>query len=102
MKQNDKLNPLKKAVALVGKKHDLLILDAIHRNNKRIGFNQLLKEIPELNPRILSLRLKEMESNKLITKGLVLGAPVKTEYSLTPKAEDLVVIIEKLKQWAEK
>jgi DNA-binding HxlR family transcriptional regulator len=98
----EKINPLDKALKLVGKKHDLLILDSIYRNNKRSGFNQILKDIPSMNPRILSIRLKNFESNKLITKSLVLGTPVKTEYTLTPKAEELFEIIEKLKTWAEK
>jgi len=102
MKRNNDSEALQKAVELVGKKHDLLILDAIYQNNKRVGFNQILKFIPALNPRILSMRLKDMESNKLITKNLILSAPVKTEYALTPKAEELIDIIEKLKQWAQK
>lgn len=102
VKPIEKTNPLNKALDLVGKKYDLLILDSMMRRNKRSGFNQLLKEIPKANPRILSMRLKDMESNKLITKNLILGTPVKTEYALTPKAEELVEIIEKLKTWAEK
>ena len=98
----EKTNPLDKAVLLVGKKYDLLILDSLYLHNKRSGFNQILKDIPKINPRILSIRLKSLEANKLISKTLVLGTPVKTEYALTPKAEELVEIIEKLKAWAVK
>jgi DNA-binding HxlR family transcriptional regulator len=97
-----KINPLEKAMHLVGKKYDLLILDSLQKQNKRAGFNQILKSIPSLNPRILSMRLKNLEANKLITKSLVLGTPVKTEYALTPKAEELIEIIDKLKSWAER
>ena len=98
----EKLNPLEKAVGLIGKKHDLLILDCLYSHNKRAGFNQILKDVKASNPRILSLRLKEFELNKLVTKNIVIGTPMKTEYALTPKAEELVEIIEKLKQWASK
>lgn len=101
-KMIEKLNPLEKAVSLIGKKHDLLILDCIYSHNKRAGFNQILKDIKGSNPRILSLRLKDFEANKLVTKNIILGTPMKTEYALTPKAEELVEIIEKLKQWAPK
>lgn len=97
-----KVNHLEKALELVGKKYDLLILDCLSTHNKRCGFNQLLKEIPSTNPRMLSVRLKSLEANKLITKNLILGTPVKTEYALTSKAEELVEIIDKLKSWAEK
>ncbi|MEI7961710.1 MAG: helix-turn-helix domain-containing protein [archaeon] len=98
----EKINPLEKAMKLVGKKYDLLILDSLMKNNKRAGFNQLLKSVQSLNPRILSIRLKTLESNKLVTKNLVLGTPVKTEYALTAKAEELIEIIDKLKAWADK
>ena len=98
----EKSNPLDKALTLVGKKYDLIILDSLYLRNRRAGFNQILKDIPKINPRILSIRLKNLESNKLITKNLVLSTPVRTEYALTAKAEELVEIIEKLKSWALK
>ena len=95
-------NPLEKALGMVGKKYDLLILETVFKRNKRAGFNQMLKEVPGINPRILSLRLKNLEANKLLTKNLVLGTPVKTEYALTQKSEELIEIIEKLKTWVQK
>jgi len=98
----EKTNSLEKAMELIGKKHDLLILDSLYKYNKRAGFNQILKSLQNLNPRMLSIRLKSLEQSKLITKSLVLGTPLKTEYALTSKAEELVEIIEKLKTWAEK
>ncbi|MFA6065342.1 MAG: helix-turn-helix domain-containing protein [archaeon] len=101
-KSIEKINPLEKALGMVGKKYDLLILETIFKRNKRAGFNQMLKEVPGINPRILSLRLKDLESNKLLTKNLILSAPVKTEYALTQKSEELIEIIEKLKNWVGK
>jgi DNA-binding HxlR family transcriptional regulator len=101
MKNVEKTNPLDKALSLVGKKFDLLIIDSINRNKGKARFNQLINDIPSINPRILSMRLKALEANKLVEKHLILGTPVKTEYSLTKKAESLLEIIEKLKVWVE-
>ncbi|MFA5357844.1 MAG: helix-turn-helix domain-containing protein [archaeon] len=98
----EKTNSLEKALKLIGKKYDLLILDALLQGRRKRRFNQLLKDIPNINPRILSMRLKELEKNNLVVKSIVLGTPVKTEYSLTEKAEELVEIIEKIKQWVDK
>jgi DNA-binding HxlR family transcriptional regulator len=100
-KNNDKVNSLDKAVTLVGKKFDLLIIDSISRNKNKARFNHILNDIPSSNPRILSMRLKDLEKNKLIEKHLIIGTPVKTEYSLTHKAEQLIEIIDKLKKWVE-
>jgi len=99
---HSKVNSLEKALLLVGKKFDFLIVDSIARNKNRARFNQLLSDLPSINPRILSMRLKAMEQNKLVEKHLIIGTPVKTEYSLTPKAEELLSIISELKKWAEK
>lgn len=97
----EKTNSLEKALKVAGKKFDLLIIDSIASNKGKRRFNQLLKDIPASNPRTLSMRLKELERNGLISKSLVLGTPVKTEYAITEKAEGLIEIISKLKQWAE-
>jgi DNA-binding HxlR family transcriptional regulator len=97
----EKLGHLDKALSVVGKKYNLQIIDCINNNKNRAGFNLILKEVQSCNPRILSMRLKELEQNKLITKSIVLGTPVKTEYSLTGKAEDLMPIIDSLKKWAK-
>ncbi len=102
MKRELNQDYLRKAMLLIGKKYDLLILDTIFQNRNRLHFNQILKNVVEMNPRILSMRLKELESNKLVTKNIVIGTPVKTIYSLTEKAEKIVPIVDALKKWASK
>ncbi|MDD3084011.1 MAG: helix-turn-helix domain-containing protein [Candidatus ainarchaeum sp.] len=101
VKIKEDINYLEKALNLVGKKFDLLIIDFIKKNGGRARFNQIFSNISSINPRILSLRLKEFEKNGLLTKSIILGTPVKTEYALTKKAENLIEIIEKLKKWAK-
>jgi DNA-binding HxlR family transcriptional regulator len=101
LKRIDENKLLEKAVFLIGKKFDLLIIDSINHLNGRARFNEISKGIPSINPRILSMRLKEFEKNKLITKNIILGEPVKIEYALTPKAKELIEIINKLKNWAK-
>ncbi len=97
----EKENFLENALLLVGKKYDLLIIDAFLQNRGKRHFNQLLDDIPGINPRILSMRLKELEKNRLLTKNLVFGTPVKTIYHLTDKAEALEKSILELKDWAK-
>jgi DNA-binding HxlR family transcriptional regulator len=100
-KLNEKNAWLSKALSLVGQKFVLEIIDSIASNNNKTGFNSILKSIPEANPRIISIRLKSLEANKLVSKSIVLGYPIKTEYSLTPKALKLEEIISKLKDWVQ-
>jgi DNA-binding HxlR family transcriptional regulator len=99
MKKSEKVFSLEKALNLVGKKFDLLIIDSIFRHQNRAGFNQILNDITKINSMTLSKRLKDLESNSLVKKSLIMGAPVKTEYSLTAKAKKLLPIIKELKKW---
>jgi len=101
IKTAEKTEPLEKALETVAKKHNLSILNCFLQNRGKRRFNQLLHDVPHANPRILSIRLKELEKAGLLNKSLVLGTPVKTEYHLTDKAEELSDIIERLKVWAQ-
>jgi DNA-binding HxlR family transcriptional regulator len=99
-KDNNSFN-LEKTLLLIGKKFDFLIIDFINKNNGRARFNEILSNIKSINPRILSMRLKDFEKNGLLTKSIILGTPVKTEYALTKKSESLIEIINKLKKWGQ-
>ncbi|MDD4251374.1 MAG: helix-turn-helix domain-containing protein [Candidatus ainarchaeum sp.] len=101
LKKKEEILPLEKALLLVGKKFDLLIINSINKNGGRSRFNQIINDIKTINPRILSMRLKDFEKNGLLSKSIILGTPVKTEYALTKKSKDLIEIIEKLDNWAK-
>jgi DNA-binding HxlR family transcriptional regulator len=97
--KSKKVNDLEIALIQIGKKFDLLIIKSLSKN--RSGFNQILKNNPSLNPRTLSMRLKDLERNKIITKSLILGTPVKTEYKLTTKGKKVLPIIKQIEDWAK-
>jgi DNA-binding HxlR family transcriptional regulator len=101
MKKSEKVSDLEKALELVGKKYNLLIIDSILRHQNRAGFNQISSNISSINQVTLSTRLKELEQNNLVKKSLIMGTPVRTEYSLTTKAKKLTPIIKDLKKWAK-
>ena len=49
------------------------------------GFNDLLREISDISPRTLSLRLKELEAKRLVSKNISMGPRVKIEYRITDR-----------------
>ena len=78
----------------MGKKFTVLIL----RNMMHLGqtrFNQFL-EIEEINAKILSARLKEMEKDGLIERKIFHERPVRVEYTLTEKAEALHLVLDQM------
>src|SRR5207244_11690989 len=78
----------------VGKKFNMLIIrNMIHHDHKR--FNQFL-EIEEINAKILSSRLKEMEKDGLIERKVYPDTPVRVEYSITEKGRALEPILDQM------
>ena len=89
-----------KAVDLIGSKWTLLILHQLCAKPR--GFNELLHGIAGINPRALSLRLKGMAEQGLVTKTIHPTSPPQVEYALTERGAALTSIIEQLGDWAGK
>ena len=86
--------PINHTFKLVGKKFTMLIIrNMIHRDHKR--FNQFLA-IEEINAKILSARLKEMEKDGLIERKVYPDTPVRVEYSITEKGRALEPILDQM------
>jgi DNA-binding HxlR family transcriptional regulator len=86
-----------RAVELIGKRWSgaivLVLLDG------PLHFSGIRQLVPELSDRLLSERLKELESEGIVQRRVLDGAPLRVEYSLTEKGEALEPAIRALKQW---
>jgi DNA-binding HxlR family transcriptional regulator len=92
--------PINHTFKLVGKKFTMLIIrNMIHRGHKR--FNQLL-EIEEINAKILSARLKEMEKDGLVERKVYSETPVRIEYAITEKGRALEPILNQMSEFSMK
>ena len=80
---------------IIGKKFSLLILRNMIYNNQR-RFNEFLNTIEEINPKTLSIRLKEMEKDGIIRRQIYPETPVRIEYHLTQKGRELRPILEQM------
>ena len=89
-----------KAVDLIGSKWVLLILH--HLCKEKRGFNELLRLIDGISPRLLSQRLKDLAEHGLISKTIFPTNPPHVEYALTEKGASLKGIIAQLGDWADK
>ncbi|MGV8150920.1 MAG: winged helix-turn-helix transcriptional regulator [Candidatus Woesearchaeota archaeon] len=100
----DKSCPIYYASNLIGKRWTILIILELYKGDaKWKRFHELKNRLPQLTPKILSMRLKEMEKEGLILKKVDSSTvPIKSEYSLTKKGEEFIDIIEQIKQWTLK
>lgn len=67
-----------------------------------LRFNELKEKVHGITDRMLTLQLKELESDQLIHREVFAEVPPRVEYSLTSIAQDLLPIWPALEQWGAK
>lgn len=88
------------AMQIIGNKWTALILRDLASGSKR--FSELEKSVDGINPRTLSQRLDSLEAHKIITRHSFTEVPPRTEYTLTPKGEDLIPVLRQMAAWGTK
>src|SRR5918912_3610607 len=85
------------AVELIGKRWTGAIVDALLPGQRR--FSEIAHVIPDISDRLLSMRLRELESEGIVERRVFDGSPVRVEYALTDKGRALQPAIRALKTW---
>ena len=86
---------------VLGRRWSLHILRNLH-TKEVIRFNELKRSLAGISSTVLSERLLELEREGLVKKKIYPEVPPRVEYSLTPQAKELEVIIKELARWANK
>ena len=86
------------AFTLIGKKWTGLLIHVLGDGPRR--FSSILREISQLSPRILTQRLKELESEGLAKRTVIPSSPVQVEYRLTEKGRQLIPLMKGIAEWA--
>tara|TARA_R110000868_G_scaffold248315_11_gene504841 strand:- start:61 stop:399 length:339 start_codon:yes stop_codon:yes gene_type:complete len=92
--------PVEAALDVIGNKWKGIILYHLLGGTKR--FNELRRLIPTVTPRVLTLQLRELESDDVVHRKVYAEVPPKVEYSLTKSGKSLEPIIVALREWGEK
>ncbi|WHY73132.1 winged helix-turn-helix transcriptional regulator [Fictibacillus enclensis] len=87
------------AIDIIGKKWTGLIIRVLLGGSRR--FKDIKKQIPEMSDRMLTERMKELESVGIVSRHVYPETPVRIEYALTEKGESLRSIIESIQFWSE-
>lgn len=67
-----------------------------------LRFNQLMKELETVSPRILTKQLREMESDGLVIRTVKAEVPVCVEYSIAERGKSLLPALAMLAEWGNK
>ncbi len=84
--------PIATSLGVLGRKWTMLIIrDIAMRKEER--FSGLLKSIPGITPRVLSMRLRELETAGMITKMTNRNSPRIVRWNLTEKGWDVLPVL---------
>jgi DNA-binding HxlR family transcriptional regulator len=89
-----------RAVELVGRRWTGAIIRVLLGGARR--FNEIAAAVPGLSDRLLAERLRELESEGIVTRDVDPGPPVRVDYTLTDSGTELDSTIEALGKWAER
>lgn len=90
--------PVEATVDVIGGKWKVVILSHLI-NNKVLRFGELRRLIPKATQQMLTMQLRELESNGLIHRKVFAQVPPKVEYTLTSEGETLAPIVKQMKTW---
>ena len=82
----------------VGDKWSLLVVGALDGGPRR--FNDLRRGIHGVSQRMLTLTLRLLERDGLVTRTVFATVPPSVEYALTPLGRTLIEPVRALSQWA--
>lgn len=89
-----------RAVELVGRRWTGAVLRALLAGASRFG--EIKAVVPGLSDRLLARRLKELESEGILTRTVVPETPVRIEYRLAAKGQALGGVVDTLSAWADR
>ncbi len=88
------------AVELVGRRWTGAILRVMMGGAMR--FSEIAQAVPELSDRLLSERMKELESRGIVQRRVIPGPPLRVEYELSRMGQELEPALAELQQWANR
>jgi DNA-binding HxlR family transcriptional regulator len=88
------------AVEMVGRRWTGAILRTLMDGPLR--FSEVAASIPELSDRLLSERMKQLESRGLVTRHVVSGPPLQVRYALSEMGHELEPALAELQRWARR
>jgi DNA-binding HxlR family transcriptional regulator len=98
----DPTNPVCRTISgllqRIGDKWTVLVVTTLARSGKR--FNELRREIPSVSQRMLTLTLRNLERDGIVSRAVTPSIPPRVDYALTPLGRSLVKPLAELERWA--
>jgi DNA-binding HxlR family transcriptional regulator len=92
--------PVRDVLARVGDKWSVLVVGSLDEGPMR--FSELKRHIEGISQRMLTLTLRNLERDGLVTRQVTPTIPPRVDYELTRAGRSLLEVVGSLAEWAEK
>ncbi|CAA9504657.1 MAG: Transcriptional regulator, HxlR family [uncultured Sphingomonas sp.] len=82
----------------IGDKWSVLVVTTLGDGSRR--FNELRREIPSVSQRMLTLTLRNLERDGLVSRAVTPSIPPRVDYALTDLGRSLLSPLSALSEWA--
>ena len=98
----DPTNPVCRTISTllsrIGDKWTVLVVSTLGDGSKR--FNELRREIPSVSQRMLTLTLRNLERDGIVSRAVTPTIPPRVDYALTNLGHSLLKPVTALSEWA--
>ena len=91
--------PIRDILYRLGDKWSILVLISLNTNGT-MRFNDIYRSIGDISQRMLTVTLRSLEADGLVSRAIYAEIPPRVEYSLTKSGESLMPHINNLVDWA--
>lgn len=88
-----------RAVELIGRRWSGAIIRVLLSGPLR--FNEILASVPGISDRLLTARLRELETEEILRRDVEAASPVRVTYELTERGRQLQSPLDAIGSWAE-
>ncbi|GAB6393753.1 MAG: HTH-type transcriptional activator [Bacteroidales bacterium] len=93
------LCPIRNILDRFGDKWSILVLLELDKHGT-MRFNELNRSLSDISQKMLTITLRTLEANHLITRMIYPEVPPRVEYRLTATGKSLLPHVQKLVDWA--
>lgn len=98
----DPTNPVCRTISTllqrIGDKWTVLVVSTLGEGPRR--FNELRREIPSVSQRMLTLTLRNLERDGIVSRAVTPSIPPRVDYALTELGHSLLAPVNALSRWA--
>jgi DNA-binding HxlR family transcriptional regulator len=94
----EQMDFIRQVLDRVGDKWSLLVIAVLEGGPLR--YNDLLRQVPGISQRMLTLTVRQLQQDGLVTRTAYAEVPARVEYALAPLGRGLLEIVASLVRWA--